>query len=796
MKLTDILRILRKHIAIIVLAPVLLASIVFILTRNPAYKYGSETTLYTGFTSNSTVDMSKSSNYFTVNTAFDNLISVTNSRETQQEVCLRLLSQHLMLARNNPRFFSVKSYDEINRITPAYVKALVVKSNILLNNSVRNNFASLNSPSPLGSNLPVSIDSAEFEQTVSKLNTLMLSSDTNFVYKLLNYEHPHYSINAISNITVKRLENSDLIKIRYENDDPAITQQTLAIYADVCIKNYKRIAENRSDAVIKYFDDQLKEASANLKIAENKLLEFNNSNKIINYGEQSKAVAVAKENLSDEYNNKRTKLAGVEAVIKRLEEKLGSQRQVQLQNSLLFDKRNQLGDLNYQIATLETVGSSDPYNAQRLANLRKLSDQLKNDIRLSATQLSASGTTTEGLPVSTILKDWIDNVVESESLKASIGVLSQRIKEQQKEYSEFAPAGSEIKKIEREISVTEQRYLDILHSLDQAKIKMQDNELSSNIKIFDEPYFPLSPIPTKRKIMIVLAAMIGLMIVLTYIFLLEILDNSIKNQSTATVIIKQPVIGVIPKILPGKSYKKLPFMVNRLFDVMVQYIEMYLKEKNTSNKTKTLLFFSTLQTEGKSVVIANLAQKFGDQGKKVLVLCYDHDLLRNIKAMENGNVDQTGLSTSQPTEQKKSSSQNVNIGSPSMLIGNGKTLLTETKDEFRKFELIRFAVNGNFLSASNYQDILSQNSYTLTYTPDLVLIELPPIMYNSYPVALLTNSDLSILVCRSNRTWTEADQGALDRFTKFTDNKAYIVLNGVDISVVESVLGKFSDQTS
>jgi len=229
---------------------------------------------------------------------------------------------------------------------------------------------------------------------------------------------------------------------------------------------------------------------------------------------------------------------------------------------------------------------------------------------------------------------------------------------------------------------------------------------------------------------------------------------------------------------------------------MVQYIEMYLKEKNTSNKTKTLLFFSTLQTEGKSVVIANLAQKFGDQGKKVLVLCYDHDLLRNIKAMENGNVDQTGLSTSQPTEQKKSSSQNVNIGSPSMLIGNGKTLLTETKDEFRKFELIRFAVNGNFLSASNYQDILSQNSYTLTYTPDLVLIELPPIMYNSYPVALLTNSDLSILVCRSNRTWTEADQGALDRFTKFTDNKAYIVLNGVDISVVESVLGKFSDQTS
>ncbi|MEI6274805.1 MAG: hypothetical protein WCP08_02395 [Prolixibacteraceae bacterium] len=797
MKLSEIYRILRHHFFLILVAPILLALIVIILTRNPAFKFSSETTLYTGFTSTSTVDMSKSSNYFTVNTAFDNLISVITSRETQQEVSIRLLAQHLMLARNNPRFFTEKSYDEIHRITPAYVKKLVVKSNIQLNNSDRNNFSSLNSQITPGVSIPASIDPFEFEQTVANLKTLMLSSDTNYVYKLLNYDHPHYSIEAISNIVVKRVENSDLLKIKYESDDPGISQQTLNIYSDVCIKNYKRIAENRSDAVIKYFDKQLEEAAKNLKVAEDKLLEFNNSNKIINYNEQSKAVAIAKENLTDEYNNKRTKLAGVEAVIRRLEEKLGSQKQVQLQNSNLIDQRSQLGELNYQISSAEVIGSSDPANALRLADLRRQADKLKNEIRASASLISTSGTTTDGLPIATILKDWIDNVVESENLKASIGVLEERMKEQQKEYSVYAPAGSNIKRIEREITVSEQRYLDILHSLNLAKLKMQDNELSSNIKIFDEPFFPLTPVPTKRKIMVALAAMMGLFIVLAYIFLIEFLDNTLKNPSKASAIIKQPVISVIPKILLKHGKVNLTVIFDRLLDITVEYIELFLNEKKSVNHTKTLLFFSTLRTEGKSVLVTNLAQKLGDHGKKVLVISYDHELIDHHNQPPTEDAGNTGdNSVAKRTAKWKRSSKHENLGYHGKHIDHKNPLLIEPADEFKKFELVRFVANGSFYSVTNYKDIVKLCGHTLSFTPDFVLIELPSIMYNSYPVTLLSNSDLAILVCRSNRAWTQSDQAAFDRFTRFTDKKAVVILNGVELSVVDSVLGDFSEDIS
>jgi uncharacterized protein involved in exopolysaccharide biosynthesis len=72
----------------------------------------------------------------------------------------------------------------------------------------------------------------------------------------------------------------------------------------------------------------------------------------------------------------------------------------------------------------------------------------------------------------------------------------------------LTPAGATIKRLEREISVSEQGYLELLHGLNLAKLKLQDNEMSSNLKAIDPPFYPLSPNPTKRAINIA-AAFIG-----------------------------------------------------------------------------------------------------------------------------------------------------------------------------------------------------------------------------------------------------------------------------------------------
>jgi succinoglycan biosynthesis transport protein ExoP len=133
-----------------------------------------------------------------------------------------------------------------------------------------------------------------------------------------------------------------LVKLSYTVNDPGICQQTLAIYNEVCIRNYKSIKENRSDAVVKYFESQLNIANEKLKTAEDRLLEFNKSYNIINYYEQSKAVANVKEDMEVDYNNRKAHLAGTQAATKRLEEKLNIQQTVQSKSNSVLEKKKQL----------------------------------------------------------------------------------------------------------------------------------------------------------------------------------------------------------------------------------------------------------------------------------------------------------------------------------------------------------------------------------------------------------------------------------------------------------------------
>ena len=108
--------------------PLLLALLVILLTRKPHFTYTSETTLYTGIATGVGVEMQKSINFFATNTAFDNLINVIKSRQTQQEVGIRLFAMHLMLEGYNPKFISKESYAKFRQLTPPSIYKLVEKT--------------------------------------------------------------------------------------------------------------------------------------------------------------------------------------------------------------------------------------------------------------------------------------------------------------------------------------------------------------------------------------------------------------------------------------------------------------------------------------------------------------------------------------------------------------------------------------------------------------------------------------------------------------------------------------------
>jgi uncharacterized protein involved in exopolysaccharide biosynthesis len=763
--------------------PLMLAGLVILLTREPKLTYNSSTVLYTGLATGSSIEMEKTFNYFATNSAFDNLINIIKSRETQEEVAIRLLSQHLLLPKADAKYIAPKFYAELKDKIPEYINAYVSRIPDTTNYpTVINNadstsadsaaMASANSPL-----FPAAINRSAYEKTVANLTALMKSSDTNFVYKLLNYEDEHYSIKAISSIKAERIANSDLIKLSYEVNDPGICQQTLAIFNEVCIKNYKHIKENRSDAVVKYFESQLILANAKLKDAEDKLLGFNKSNNIINYYEQSKAVAVVKEDMEVDYNNKKAQLAGTEAATKKLEEKLNIQQLVQVKSNSVLEKRKELGDINYDIATSEAETENADANAAKIVSLRKKAESLKGEIKKSVGDLYSYQNSVEGLPVSTTLSDWINNVIESENLKAKLKVMDQRNKDFQQQYAIYAPAGANIKRIEREISVSEQGYLELLHGLNLAKLKLQDNELTSNLKAVDPPYFPLQSMPTKRAVLVIAAALIGFILVLGSIMFMEYLDDTLKNAKKASAILNLPSLGMVPKILLNSGKTNLPFVQNRLVEITAQNMGQFLSTHNSGNAVKTILFISTMEKEGKSVVSGNIAKKLIQDGKKVLVLNYSK-------------------TQQQFKQQRKFPILNRLLGYQDPRINFSSPFLADPASYLQPATYLSYNINEQFYKAKDYTEILEQSGSSISFVPDYVFIELPALIYNNYPASLVSQADMSVLVCRSNRLWSEADQSALDGLLPLAGKGMNFIINGVELKEVESLLGDLPKKSS
>ncbi|ABO51504.1 lipopolysaccharide biosynthesis [Desulforamulus reducens MI-1] len=69
-----------------------------------------------------------------------------------------------------------------------------------------------------------------------------------------------------------------------------------------------------------------------------------------------------------------------------------------------------------------------------------------------------------------------------------------------------------------------------------------------NVNIIDHAVVPTLPVKPNKKLNIIIAGVVGLMVALGIVFLLEFLDRTIKTGDDVERYLELPVLGVIPKI--------------------------------------------------------------------------------------------------------------------------------------------------------------------------------------------------------------------------------------------------------
>ncbi len=597
-----ILRIIYRIRLWLIGIPLIVTLLAIFATRNMQRNYQCNSTIYTGVASGYSIESGVGvvADWNTINNAMDNIINIIYSQSTLKRVSLRLYARNMI--NGNPdkdnNYITAAHYRQLLSITPKEVQAL--------------------------------IDKSSEEQTMANLLAFEEPDPKNFVYGLFNWTHEHYSYDALSKIEVKRLAASDMLDIRYVNNDPGITYNTLLILNEEFVYQYKDLRFAETNNVIEYFRQQLAETGTRLRNAEDSLTQYNVRMRVINYDEQTKHVAALTRDFELHYEEILLEYESSNALVEALDERIEESVKQMLQNAQFSAKLKNIADLTTAITRLEAfqTDSLGRYNKE----LQTLRDRLKTaeeDFTAFSVPYSVQKYSKEGVANVDIVNQWLAEKLRNTKAEAELMVMQQRKKELDAQYAYYSPIGSTIKRKERDINLTEQSYLEILDALHAALMKQKNLQMSSaSLKVINPPIFPISAMPTARKL-IVAAAFIGSIIfVIGFFLILELLDRTLRDKVRAERLTGAKVIGAFLGAgkLKYRGYNKECYRIASTYlgNAMLSFLDQS-KDKNIVN------LISTEDSDGKEFVAGKLEEQWSSLGMKVKVLSWHGELMADPK---------------------------------------------------------------------------------------------------------------------------------------------------------------------
>src|SRR5690606_31456307 len=149
----------------------------------------------------------------------------------------------------------------------------------------------------------------------------------------------------------------------------------------------------------------------------------------------------------------------------------------------------------------------------------------------------------EGVARKTMLDEWLKLKLQHEEQLQALAVMKDRKELISDKIASFAPLGAELKKLEREVSISENQYLSILQGLNQAYLQKYDLETSSYQSVIDEPNFPGKPQSTRKMVLIAGTSFVRFILTLGFLLGLYFVDPTIRNADRASSRTQLPLLS-------------------------------------------------------------------------------------------------------------------------------------------------------------------------------------------------------------------------------------------------------------
>jgi len=798
MSLIEFLRIIYRHWVLLIATAFLLSGMIFWTTRNEKQQFTSTTLINTGLVSGYTIEKSQSGkvDYAYTQNEFANLISLATANNTLLELSVTLFTKCLLLEEPDLYLISSESWNEATKDIPEQMLQ--------------------------GVTVPGS-----FEATYKNIWHLLDATEVHPISELIIGGNTLFGLEHLNTIKVAREGSSDMIRMTYTTTDPGICRETLATLTEIFIRKHREVKEGQTQDVLAFFEESTQRSALRLRNAEDELLRFRVENKIINYYEQTRFISAKKEDLDAQYHSERMEIASADTAIRRLENQLASRTHLPDLHQSIAKIRDSLATLSAQIereelfrtftlpktdsiapSSLETdltylpvdsfsiydpmlASLSDPvlnlnttsdtidpatylsetlslqlpnvhlnptplpvklkepsFTDTELVQMKKRAQQLRNRMIHAAQHTYHVNNTPEGIPSEELLTQWLQSILRYEEARIRLKIIRNRQEEFQEIYSQFAPWGSRLKRIEREIDVSEREYLANLHSYNQALLHQKNMLMATNLKVMDAPFYPSKPAASKRVMFIGVGFVAGIILPLAVLLASEFLDNTLRKPSRSSKQTSLNLSGGMPKIPSNaRKWKGIRFDEVQERCLKQLFLDIQLEMIPFTDRPQVVAFTSTREKEGKTFLIDQLAQRLRGLGEKVMVIF------------------------------PKNTSH---------------VYITDHDDNYF------YDIKDNLEVMKNLAELLPACGYYEESAAqyDWLLLEVPGILANSFPLNILQGAHLTIMVARANKVWNHGDQKALDLLKKGTNRQPKILINATRPDVLEELIGEIPKKRS
>ena len=700
-----IIRFLFKIRWYLIILPMIALIVAWFMTRHMERIFDTNTTIYTSMITGYNIEGGTGSAGGNAQTNMANLMLIITTDNTIHEVSLRLFARCMMYGNPNKdnNYISAEHFRQLNASVPADVKALINRNNE--------------------------------SQTYANLKAYEKPSQDNYLFGILNY-HPYFGINNItSRLKVLQLEKSDIIDIGYSANDAGIAYNTLDILNEAFARQYQQIRFGETSNVIKYFEKEVARLFRILSNAEDDLIRYNISKKIINYEEQTKQLTVLEAQQQNFRNDQLMNYTTSKALLDYLERQLGNRAQIIRSNQDFTNQVRDISRLQSRISNLRLMsseGGSRDTDAEAQEELAKAQRELKaatSRVTELTKDIEASTYSTEtGVKANDMLNRWLEQLLLLEKTKAEMTATDIMRSDLEKQYLFYAPIGATIDRKDRHIAFIEGNYMEMLKNLNAARMRQRNLQMSTaTLRVLNPPMFPLSAQPTNRLMILLGAFMLTFIMTAVWFFIIELLDRTLRDRMRSERITQVPVMGCYPK----ESNLRYRRFNKTIADMAMKQLSKALLPHFQEGQQNVLNLISTDTGNGKSFLAQELENYWISIGLQVRRLTYDEDFL---------------------------------------------------------------AEDSRFILARDIKDLCPD-----ILPDEIAIIEYPNLDDNSISPALLNMGTVNLMVTRANRTWKDVDQKALKEVqSMLTDehkNSLYMYLTEASRYAVEEFVGQLPPYT-